>query len=395
MATKTSKTDQLEKGINSSTGKVHWARRQPHESPKLRKAGETVLVQACGMNRSVGSGGQHAYLSEVNDSTVAISCGRCAKAHGPGDIEVRQTKSDKDVADDSRVECPACEQQVKRLPSGRLASHKDAGERCPGKVTSPKEQPSSAQPVGSTEPTRSKTAKQPAKKAAKKQPQNSTRPTAAGKGTDTTTGTSKVVSFAQKLNGLGWDTEFTPTPNAIRATRSQESINIEWSESAVFLHASYTDHNGRTVKLRNASAALQTAARSEDKAQQEASRKASGKQRVGRPKKSRGDGALPSDEVPGANLPFHKDSMPHEIMEAIVGRAIEWSNSISGKTQTAVVMPTPKNNIKPDRNGNQVVHFYGPDGQYAVRVSAIRSVGNKQVDVPTTEQRADKATKRK
>lgn len=453
---------ELEKGINSSTGKVHWARRVPHDSPKLRKEGQTVLVQVCGMNRSVGSGGQHAYLSEVSDATVAISCGRCVRSHGNGGMEVTQTKpaesdQDRDLnkmkvgelrklaadvgyssatrmnkpglvklltdnpngpesaqatrqagqdmaaanaqsdQDSDKATCPACQQEVSVRPSGRMAPHKYAGERCDGKVVELTDsKPSSGNAAGAQE---ASTAAKPAKKGAGKPADSTAKPAAAVTANATSKSHAKALRFAASVKESGWTGTMRNAKDRdhceVTATRGDEVITIEWTDGKARTGGQhYTNPNGTTVVLRNASHCLQVASRSESEAKEAAAKKSAAKVRVGRPRKSKA-GSLPSDEVPGANLPFSKDSMPHEIMEAIVGRAIEWSNSISGKVQTALVMPTPKNTIKPDRDGNQVVHFYAPDGQYAVRVSAIRSVGNKQVEVPkTATARAEQAEQR-
>lgn len=378
----------LEKGINSRTNKVHWANRVPHPSPKQSKSGATILVQVCGPESS------RVPLDEANSDT-AISCGRCTKKHGPGDIEVKRTAPKQRTSPEnatqeetSNKECPACQQEVAVRPSGRMAPHKFAGERCDGKAPEiPATKPASIGRVGEK-------GQQRHVKPTQTQPQRSNRDAP----TPTHRSHAKALKFAESVEAMGWAAEVNPATNdsaQVMATRNNEVITIEWVDNRTYNGGqSYTDPNGRTVILRNASAALQVAGRSEQTAKEEAARKATAKRRVGRPRKHSQAGSLPPDEVPGASLPFSKDSMPHEIMEAIVGRAIEWHNNMSGKVQSALVLPTPKNSIKPDRNGNQVVHFLSPEGFCAVRVSAIRSVGNKQVETPTAEQRADRAEQR-
>lgn len=321
-----------------------------------------------------------------------------------GGMETKQTKPTKAASkpaasdqDADKATCPACQQEVTVRPSGKLAPHKDAGERCDGKAPELESKPASGNRVGSQEATA-----KPAKKRAGKPADSTPKRTAPATASATSKSHAKALRFVASVEDMGWsatvdnatDRDFTE----VTAKRNDEVISIEWTDGKARTGGQhYTNPTGTTVVLRNASHCLQIAGRSEADAKEAASKKAAAKTRVGRPRKSKA-GSLPSDEVPGANLPFSKDSMPHEVLEAIVGRAIEWHNSISGKVQSALVIPTPKNKVQPDRNGNQVVHFYAPDGQYAVRVSAIRSVGNKQVEVPKTvtahaqqaEQRAER-----
>lgn len=214
---------------------------------------------------------------------------------------------------------------------------------------------------------------------------------------ETAKSVAKAERFVQEASDLGWvyvkgdsaATVYAQTPGIFGVTvaRGGESIIIEWDRGVFQGDTCYYSHSARTpIKLRNASHAKKVMAIPAATADEEA-RKVSA-HKVTRPiRKSAAEAtterrmALPFD--PGTAL-------DQEILDALYGRRISWTNEISGAIEEERVPPlaatvrladgspgTAKQShaprIRPGKSGRSIEFVCGT-GFRSVRVSSIVAV---------------------
>jgi hypothetical protein len=185
----------------------------------------------------------------------------------------------------------------------------------------------------------------------------------------------KAEAYVQAARKLGWaETIAYADGDRITVTtkRGQESIDIEWVAGVFQGDTCFYHHNGRTaIKLRNASAAKHRMAIPPAQADQEA-QKVTAHKSV-RPKAGKAPSATRS-------LPFTGASLDQDVLDAICGKEITWTNRISGEPETErVPQAHAGSNLKrqpritegPD---GRVIHFVGAAGFKSVLLSQITRV---------------------
>lgn len=195
---------------------------------------------------------------------------------------------------------------------------------------------------------------------------------AAGNGA--TRSDAKAQAFVECTVGHGWkpDIKTDGERTTLTVRRGSEAIDLAW-ENGVFQHPCTYSMNGRTIQLRNASAAKQRMAMDPQKAEEEtatvAARKVVRADRAAAPKRAR-----------TRALPFNDESTPKEILEALTGRKIVWINSVSGAEEVDRV-PTPaevrnRRNLPTMNEGPRglTIDFPGQSGSRSVLISAIVTV---------------------
>jgi hypothetical protein len=133
----------------------------------------------------------------------------------------------------------------------------------------------------------------------------------------------KATAFAAEALRLDWKAEAVLTAGdlvTVTATRGEEVIVIQWAGGVFQDNCSYR-HNGRTpIKLRNASAAKQRMAVPPATADQEAAK-------VTAHKAVKAKASRPASGQ--RRLPFTEASLDQEVLDAVYGKRITWTNSIS------------------------------------------------------------------
>ena len=141
----------------------------------------------------------------------------------------------------------------------------------------------------------------------------------------------KAQAFLTDAAGLGWDGAATRSGDTVDVTvrRGEESLSIQWHDG-VFTGECFYAHNGRTpIKVHNASAARKRMAMQPAEAAAEARKVAAHK--VARAATSTRRTATPSQ------LPFTEASMDQEVLDALYGRKIKWTNRVSGAEEEDIV----------------------------------------------------------
>jgi Rho termination factor, N-terminal domain len=187
----------------------------------------------------------------------------------------------------------------------------------------------------------------------------------------------KAEAFVNEAMRLGWEGSAVLAGTADRVTvtvkRGDEAIDIEWI-GGVFRGDCYYHHAGRTaIKLRNASAAKQRMAIPPAKANEEAARVTAHKSI--RPKAGKAPSAT-------RKLPFTEASLDQEVLDALYGKEITYTNRISGADETDRV-PRPTEDVRladgtPGRKkqGHPPTLSEGPDGRV---LNFVGSAGFKTV----------------
>jgi hypothetical protein len=141
----------------------------------------------------------------------------------------------------------------------------------------------------------------------------------------------KASAFWADADRLGWTCEAKTSAGrvTITARRGEESIEIEWADG-VFTGECFYVHNGRSaIKVHNASAAKKRMAIVPSQAAVEA-------QNVTARKAARVVPAVRRTAKPN-QLPFTEASLDQEVLDALYGRRIKWTNRVSGAEEDDVV----------------------------------------------------------
>lgn len=207
----------------------------------------------------------------------------------------------------------------------------------------------------------------------------------------------KAETFIKDAADLGWvyakgesaATVYAQTPGIYGVTviRGSESISIEWASGVFQGDTCYYSHPARTpIKLRNASHAKKVMAIPAATADQEAQKVSAHK--LTRPtRKSQAEATTERRKA----LPFDVDTATdEEVIAAVSGRNVSWTNEISGSVEDAYVMSQPK--LIKDKTTRQIVEsierpvkmrhgksgrsleFVSHTGFRSVRVSSIVTV---------------------
>lgn len=201
----------------------------------------------------------------------------------------------------------------------------------------------------------------------------------------------KALAFRASVAALGWSTSVAWAPDGepddvVEATaqRGDEHLWISWTKGAMTLQPmpTYTIVD-RTIRLKNASACLKYAARPVADAQEELSKVTSNKafrRKAVTPKKARipFDVGLASDE---------------EVIAALLGKTVEWHNSISQATEQASLgRDAHRIRIQPMDGGDRIVKFCcTTTGFRAFRLSALMRVGGgAKITVRTAQGRIER-----
>lgn len=195
----------------------------------------------------------------------------------------------------------------------------------------------------------------------------------------------KAAAFRGSVEALGWacSVEWAPDgepDDVVEATaqRGDEHLWISWTAGAMTLQPmpTYTISD-RTIRLKNASACLKYAGRPVADAVEELSKVTSNKafrRKTVTPKKTRipFDTGLASDE---------------EVIAALLGRTVEWHNSISQATETATLgRDAHRVKIQSVDGGDRIVKFCCPStGFRAFRLSSLTRVGGSSKSVRTSD----------
>lgn len=186
----------------------------------------------------------------------------------------------------------------------------------------------------------------------------------------------KARTFIESVRASGWEASASLPGNTgetdhvtVTAKRGPEVIFIEWVGGVYQPTATYTIAD-RTIKLRNASACKQYAARSPEVAQGELEKVSAN--RMFRRRET------PASEVEGRKrpLPFALDAAEPEIVQALVGKAVRWHNRYRETTETAMVHQDPRKIHFTEWEGERIVNFLCPiTGYRSFRLSALLAVG--------------------
>jgi hypothetical protein len=183
----------------------------------------------------------------------------------------------------------------------------------------------------------------------------------------------KAQEFARSATELGWAAGVAESEGdaaSVTAKRGGEQIFIEWSGGVFQGDSCLYTIGSRTIKLKNASACKTRMALPEEKATEEASRVAV--RRVSAPAVRKAAQAKA--------LPFSEASLDQEVLDALYGRKITWTNGVSGEEESDRVpnledLHQKANAPKIDEGPRgRVVTFPGQSGYRSVLVAAIISV---------------------
>lgn len=184
----------------------------------------------------------------------------------------------------------------------------------------------------------------------------------------------KAEAFRQAAIELGWKVSARTDEGErteLTVSRGEENIDISW-EGGVFQHPCLYSHLGRTVQLRNASAAKQRMGMEPEKATEEATRVVSRKHNA-EARKSGGERRV--------RLPFDPElATDVEILAAVQGKRVTWTNGISGADYSDVVTPDRNVRVKANRAKidegprGRILNFVGDEGFHSILVTKITSV---------------------
>lgn len=157
---------------------------------------------------------------------------------------------------------------------------------------------------------------------------------------------SKAQSFALAAEEIGgWQVRRTKAGEhkTVTATRGEESFEFTWTENR--FHAGRHAIGTAAETYTNVKAALRTMA------------EPAGTVTVVEPTKR--VGVRNPEKLVVRRLPFSVDSTDDEILAAVAGRLVTWTNSISGEEDSAIA-PKPGGllfKIEKLRSGKRVLHF--------------------------------------
>lgn len=192
----------------------------------------------------------------------------------------------------------------------------------------------------------------------------------------------KAKAFLAEAEQLGWairsdeDKDLTDDIATVTVARGEELITIQWKagvfigETCLYTHA----QRGRSIKIHNASAAKKRMAVAAEAAEQEAVQVRSNRA-------ARAPREKPAERKRGP-LPFNEQSLDTEVIDAVRGKTIRWTNSISGQEEEARVPAegerTPRGTVvkvtmREDTKGRSI-NFNDHTGARSVRVSSIVEV---------------------
>lgn len=184
----------------------------------------------------------------------------------------------------------------------------------------------------------------------------------------------KAEGFRQTAIELGWKVSARTDDGErteLTVKRGEEAIDIAWVDG-VFQYPCLYSHLGSTIQLRNASAAKQRMAIDPEKASEERSRVVTRHHNA----ESRKTGGARSKR-----LPFDPDlATDEEILSALSGRRIVWTNGISGVDHSDTVLPDNRVRMRANRARieegprGRVLHFVGDEGFHSVLIVKIISV---------------------
>lgn len=182
----------------------------------------------------------------------------------------------------------------------------------------------------------------------------------------------KAEAVKKAITPHGWTVECEEHDGdtvELTATRKDEVLWICWSYGVLTTSPmpTYTIAD-RTIKLRNASALKQHAARSPEAGEKELEKVRSNtyfRKKPTEPKRTK----LPFD--PGT-------ATDAEVIDALLGKAVAWHNSLSQNTETAQIGRNARKVALVERDGDRILKFCCPaTGFRAFRLSALTKVGGR------------------
>lgn len=189
----------------------------------------------------------------------------------------------------------------------------------------------------------------------------------------------KAGAFILAAQGLGWEATRNETEGdftSVTVARGEERIEISWQAGVFIGETCLYYHPGRNaIKVHNASAAKKRMAMTPEECAQEAGKVAAHRARTAPREAKKGKRA-------GSGLPFTEASLDDEVISAVRGKTITWTNSISGKEETARV---PEDGARTKRGtavqvtmkegkAGRSLSFIDENGSHAVRVASITEV---------------------
>lgn len=323
------------KGQQTRTGTVHFA-----EEQKLR--GRTILVQLCPMGRS-----QHLALERVPDD-MAVDCGRCVKrsasipSNTPSEENEmtttvkrgagRPAAAAKTAKAAQRTPLPAkdakpAETSTKATRGAKLAKLKaseaaaaKAADRAPSSPTTAKRAAAKATPVKATRRTRTASATLP----------------------EDFPGAKKIMRLldgpAQEAGWAGRVVSADPQTGAVEVAISKGDVTMTWygvdGKQDTAQAPRYSDGE-RTVMMKNIAGILAQATGEREWV------KPIGTARKAKAKAPTGDRKAKTADTPMKSLPFDPTAASdEEIVEALRGRTLTWTNGLSKAVESAVVAAT-------------------------------------------------------
>jgi hypothetical protein len=185
----------------------------------------------------------------------------------------------------------------------------------------------------------------------------------------------KADAFVEAAAALGWAEKVRSAPDqnpyGVIVGRGNERIAISWRDGVFVGEECYHSHPARSPrKVINASAAKKIMAIPAAVADEEARKVTAHK--AARPRKDRS--AETTTERRKA-LPFDPETASdEEVIHAVSGRNVSWTNEISGSIQDAYVKGSiDEISIQPGKSGRSI-RFTSMTGFTSVRVSSIVSV---------------------
>jgi hypothetical protein len=200
----------------------------------------------------------------------------------------------------------------------------------------------------------------------------------------------KAKAFCDKAESCGWVADRAWAEGGedhivVTARRDAEVVFIEWM-GGVFQPTATYSHGDRTIRVRNASAALQYAGRPAEQAAEE-TKKVSANRFFQRK-------ATPAAEIDAQRqtLPFDPAlALDDEIFGALAGQRITWFNRTAQSSDTAIFPIEYRREFThiTEFNGERIVNFvdHGGTGFRSFRLSDLLSVSRgKSQSVKKSEQ---------
>lgn len=182
----------------------------------------------------------------------------------------------------------------------------------------------------------------------------------------------KAEAFLKAAAELGWSERARSAPEqetyGVIVGREEERITISWRAGVFVGEECYHSHPGRSPrKVINASAAKKIMAIPAAQAAEEAAKVSAHK--LTRPRRDRGATAT---TAPRKALPFDPETATdEEVLEAVSGKTITWTNGVSGQIDQDQVGSHAT--IQPGKSGRSI-RFTSATGFRSVRVSSILSI---------------------